>query len=155
MRRHYKPIQPFSGIVRDQLFLPALAKQWLDSLLYLRLTAFTIWWYYLQPVNVRQLRGSVFALPPFLHQFILLLFNTPKGASHTLAATELSARGALSESVLIHHFQQNTALEESITCDETSLHVGQRPQALTHTHTHTSPTSAQEPELAAKALHKG
>lgn len=92
MRRHYKPIQPFSGIVRDQLFLPALAKQWLDSLLYLRLTAFTIWQYYLQPVNVRQLRGSVFALPPFLHQFILLLFNTPKAASHTLAATELSAR---------------------------------------------------------------
>lgn len=104
-------------------------------------------------MNVCQLRGSVFALPPFLHQFILLLFNTPKGASHTLAATELSARGALSESVLLHHFQQNTALEESITCDETSLHVGQRPQALTHTHT--SPTSAQEPELAAKALHKG
>lgn len=138
MRRHYKPIQPFSGIVRDQLFLSALAKQWLDSLLYLRLTAFTIWWYYLQPVNVRQLRGSVFALPPFLHQFILLLFNTPKAASHTLAAAELSAWGALSQSVLIHHFQQNTALEESITCDETSLHVGQRPQALTHTHTHIS-----------------
>lgn len=151
MRKHYKPIQPFSEIVKDQLFLSALAKRWLEAwFIYIHLhlpsdsTIFNLWMCFSW--------GFAFALPPFLHQFILFLFSTLKGASHILTATELSAWGAPSDSVLPHHFQQNTVLQESIAYDETSLLlVGQRPQALTHT----PPTPAQELELAAKALHKG